>query len=249
MTDLSVTYGRFGARTLVTARGVVDVLTMPRLQAGLRETATSHQALTIDLTAVEAPSPAGRVLLLNELRRVHAAQPQMRLVCPPGPFRSALERTGLTRRIDLADRLPVELATGRTSPRTDPAVRRGGPAGGRAATPARRRALLAEATVAIEARHADPDLTLHQVARQIATSSRQLQRVFAELAGTTFRAELNAVRMQHAAELLQTSRLPVAAIARSVGHRQPAQFASAFRRHHGLSPTAWRRAALTASPG
>jgi AraC-like DNA-binding protein len=67
--------------------------------------------------------------------------------------------------------------------------------------------------------------------------------VFAELGGTTFRAELNAVRMQHAAELLQTTALPVAEIARRVGHRQPAQFAHAFRRHHGLSPTALRRAA------
>jgi AraC-like DNA-binding protein len=83
---------------------------------------------------------------------------------------------------------------------------------------------------------------LEQIARHIAASSRQLQRVFGELAGTTFRAELNAIRMQHAAELLQTSDLPVGVIARRIGHRQPAQFANAFRRHHGLSPTAFRRA-------
>jgi AraC family transcriptional regulator, regulatory protein of adaptative response / methylphosphotriester-DNA alkyltransferase methyltransferase len=242
-TDLIVTCGRLGSRTLVTASGVVDLQTMPQLQAGLREMACAHEALTIDLTRVQAPTAAGKALLLNELRRVHTAHPQTRLVCPPGPFRSALERAGLARRIDLAERLPAVPPAHHAGL----AVRGSGPAGCRAATPKRRRALLTEATVAIEAHHADPDLSLERVARRIATSSRQLQRVFAEVAGTTFRAELNAVRMQHAAELLQTSSLPVGAIARRVGHRQPAQFANAFRRHHGLSPTGWRRAARDAA--
>jgi transcriptional regulator GlxA family with amidase domain len=111
----------------------------------------------------------------------------------------------------------------------------------RPATPGRRGALLAEATLAIEARFADPDLALGDVARQIATSERQLQRVFAELAGSAFRDEVAAVRMQHAAALLQGTDLPVADIARRVGYRQAAQFAKAFRRHHGVSPSRFRR--------
>jgi transcriptional regulator GlxA family with amidase domain len=112
----------------------------------------------------------------------------------------------------------------------------------RPATPGRRGALLAEATLAIEERFADPDLALGEVARQIATSERQLQRVFAELAGTAFRDEVAAVRMQHAASLLQETDLPVAEIARRVGYRQAAQFAKAFRRHHGMAPSRFRRA-------
>jgi transcriptional regulator GlxA family with amidase domain len=112
----------------------------------------------------------------------------------------------------------------------------------RITTPGRRATLLAEATLAIERRHADPTLGLHEVAREIATSSRQLQRVFSELAGSAFRDELAAVRMQHGAALLQTTDLPVTEIARRVGYRQAAQFAKAFRRHHGVSPSGLRRA-------
>jgi transcriptional regulator GlxA family with amidase domain len=102
--------------------------------------------------------------------------------------------------------------------------------------------LLAEATLAIEQRYAEIGLSLGEVARQIATSERQLQRIFAELAGSSFRDELIAVRMEHAAELLSASALHVGIVARRVGYRQPAQFAKAFRRHHGLSPSEFRAA-------
>ena len=67
--------------------------------------------------------------------------------------------------------------------------------------------------------------------------------MFAELGRTSFRDELTAVRMQHAAELLYAPGLPIGSIARRVGYRQAAQFAKAFRRHHGQSPTAFRDAA------
>ena len=74
-------------------------------------------------------------------------------------------------------------------------------------------------------------------------ANRQLQRVFAELAGSSFRDELAAVRMQHGAALLQTTDVPISDVARRVGYRQSAQFARAFRRHHGVSPMYLRRVA------
>ena len=80
------------------------------------------------------------------------------------------------------------------------------------------------------------------VARTIGTSSRQLQRVFSEHAGGAFREDLAAMRMQHGAVLLQTTDLRVAEVAQRVGYRQAAQFAKAFRRHHGVSPSGLRRA-------
>ena len=80
------------------------------------------------------------------------------------------------------------------------------------------------------------------MARAIATSSRQLQRVFSEHAGGAFREDLAAMRMQHGAVLLQTTDLRVAEVAQRVGYRQAAQFAKAFRRHHGVSPSGLRRA-------
>jgi AraC family transcriptional regulator, regulatory protein of adaptative response / methylphosphotriester-DNA alkyltransferase methyltransferase len=106
----------------------------------------------------------------------------------------------------------------------------------------RRRALFDEAIAVIEEEYADENLSLGTVARSIATSRRQLQRVFSER-GTSFRAELQRVRMTNAAELLREARAPVSTVARSVGYRQPAQFSKAFRRHHGCPPSEMRGAA------
>lgn len=113
----------------------------------------------------------------------------------------------------------------------------------RGSTVARRSALATEATLVIEARHADPTLTLGDVARDIATSSRQLQRAFAEHAGT-FRDAVTAIRIQHAAVLLQTTDLPVGEVGRRAGYGHASHFAKAFRRHHGVLPTAFRHAGL-----
>jgi AraC family transcriptional regulator of adaptative response / methylphosphotriester-DNA alkyltransferase methyltransferase len=104
----------------------------------------------------------------------------------------------------------------------------------------RRGELYRDAMVEIEHRYADEDLSLHSVARTIATSRRQLQRAFAEVGRTTFRRELQRVRMVRAAELLREGSLSVQAVAGAVGYRQAAQFAKAFRRHHGAPPSALR---------
>ena len=90
-------------------------------------------------------------------------------------------------------------------------------------------------------RHGDPDLSLARVAHEIATSRRQLQRALAEVGGTSFSRELQRARMAHAAELLIRGELPVQTIAGAVGYRQAAQFAKVFRRHHGVSPSTFRR--------
>ena len=86
------------------------------------------------------------------------------------------------------------------------------------------------------------EIQVDDVAREIATSRRQLQRVFEEVGETTFREELARIRMVRAAELLDTP-LAIRDIAHRVGYRQPAQFAKAFRRVHGVTPSAYRNGA------
>ena len=103
----------------------------------------------------------------------------------------------------------------------------------------RRRELFDEALAVIERDYADETLSLAAVAHRIATSRRQLQRVFGER-HTSFRRELQRVRMARAAELLRADCMPVGAVARAVGYRQPAQFSKAFRRHHGRPPSELR---------
>jgi AraC-like DNA-binding protein len=109
----------------------------------------------------------------------------------------------------------------------------------RTATIELRTSLYDDAT-AIVAREYGADLALDDIARRVASSRRQLQRAYKEIGDTTFREHLTAVRMERAAELLSSRSLTVRDVARRVGYRQPAQFAKAFRRHHGMSPSAYR---------
>jgi AraC family transcriptional regulator, regulatory protein of adaptative response / methylphosphotriester-DNA alkyltransferase methyltransferase len=111
----------------------------------------------------------------------------------------------------------------------------------RASTVQRRRDLFNDALEVIAREHGDPDISLARVAREIATSRRQLQRALAEVGGTSFSRELQRVRMKRAAELLLRGSLPVQVVAGAVGYRQAAQFAKVFRRHHGAPPSEFRR--------
>jgi AraC-like DNA-binding protein len=109
----------------------------------------------------------------------------------------------------------------------------------RSSTITLRTSLFEEASAIVDAEYAS-DLALDDVARRVATSRRQLQRAFAEVGDTTFREHLTRVRMERAAELLRHPGPTVKDVARSVGYRQPAQFAKAFRRHHGVAPSDYR---------
>ena len=109
----------------------------------------------------------------------------------------------------------------------------------RAATIRHRTSLFEEATSIVDAEYAS-DLSLDDIARRVASSRRQLQRAYAEIGSTTFREHLTAVRMERAADMLRHRGQTVREVAHRVGYRQPAQFAKAFRRHHGSSPSAYR---------
>jgi AraC family transcriptional regulator, regulatory protein of adaptative response / methylphosphotriester-DNA alkyltransferase methyltransferase len=118
----------------------------------------------------------------------------------------------------------------------------------RPATSALRRSLYEEATGIVSREYAAP-LELDEIARRVASSRRQIQRVFSEIGHTTFREHLARVRMAHAAELLATAGPTVREVAARVGYRQPAQFAKAFRRHRGQAPAAYRAARLQSQNG
>ena len=109
----------------------------------------------------------------------------------------------------------------------------------RPATTSLRRSLYEEATRIVAQEYA-AELELDDIARRVASSRRQIQRVFAEVGHTTFREHLARVRMDRAAELLSSGGPTVREVAARVGYRQPAQFAKAFRRHRGQAPAAYR---------
>jgi transcriptional regulator GlxA family with amidase domain len=114
---------------------------------------------------------------------------------------------------------------------------------------AERREQLYREAIDLIARDYARDLQLEGVAKELATSRRQLQRAFAEIGRTSFRDELAKVRMHHARVLLAADAVPVRTVAASVGYHQPAQFAKSFRRHHGQAPSTYRKQRRAAAPG
>ena len=109
----------------------------------------------------------------------------------------------------------------------------------RPATIAQRTALFEDATEVVHTAYGER-LSLDEVARRIATSRRQLQRIYAEIGGTTFRAYALEVRMRRARGVLRDTDMSVREIAERVGYRKPPQFCKTFRRQHGQSPSRYR---------
>jgi two-component system response regulator YesN len=89
---------------------------------------------------------------------------------------------------------------------------------------------------------ADPSrpLALDDVARDIATSRRSLQRAF-EGEGITFREAVAVARMRRAKALLTQGTMPIYQVADRVGYRSKAEFTKAFKRHTGVTPSAYAR--------
>lgn len=102
-----------------------------------------------------------------------------------------------------------------------------------------RTALYEEAVTVLREEYANP-LTVSDLAERVSCSCRQLQRAFHDAGGDSFRTTLTAIRMNEAARILLETPVSVRETAHRVGYRQPAQFAKAFRRHHGVAPSQFR---------
>lgn len=111
-----------------------------------------------------------------------------------------------------------------------------------------REALFRDAMEVIAADYASP-LTLDRLASRLATSRRQLQRCFGEVGDTTFQECLTAERVKRATDLLaHEPQLRIHQVAAGVGYVDPSQFAKAFRRHHGVAPSDYRRERVSDDP-
>lgn len=90
--------------------------------------------------------------------------------------------------------------------------------------------------------HLSKDLSLPSVARRAAMSGRTLSRRFRERVGMTPAAWIARARIRHAQRLLETTRLPIEAIAEAVGFGSATVLRERFRASVGASPLAYRRA-------
>ncbi len=113
------------------------------------------------------------------------------------------------------------------------------PAADRGLVRALRDPMLASALALI---HAEPDRkwTVAGLADQVAVSPSLLDERFREILGLPPIRYLTGWRMHVARDLLATSGLVIAAIAKRVGYESEEAFSRAFKRVHGMAPSTWR---------
>jgi AraC-like DNA-binding protein/mannose-6-phosphate isomerase-like protein (cupin superfamily) len=86
-----------------------------------------------------------------------------------------------------------------------------------------------------------PDVTLGQLAAVVGFSPNYVTTLFRVSTGQSLMAYVNEVRHRHAADLLRTTTMTVADVARAAGYNDPFYFDRVFRRREGCPPLAYRR--------
>jgi AraC-like DNA-binding protein len=86
----------------------------------------------------------------------------------------------------------------------------------------------------------EQEWTLEEMARRARLSEEQVRRLCHEGWGCSPMRHLTHLRMRHAAVLLASDTYTVAAVARRVGYSNDFAFSTAFKRHTGYSPSAYR---------
>ncbi|MCB0962744.1 MAG: GlxA family transcriptional regulator [Acidimicrobiales bacterium] len=89
--------------------------------------------------------------------------------------------------------------------------------------------------------HLDDDLTVARLADRAGMSPRSFARTFRAETGTTPAAHVEALRVEAARRLLETTDLTVAAVARAVGLRHAETLHRAFARRVGTTPDRYRQ--------
>lgn len=82
---------------------------------------------------------------------------------------------------------------------------------------------------------------IRALAHEFGTNEARLSAGFRRVFGMTIFDYIQKLRMQHACRLLVDTDLPVTQIAYDVGYEYPGNFATAFKRHFGMSPRELRR--------
>ncbi len=90
-------------------------------------------------------------------------------------------------------------------------------------------------------RHAKQDISVTNLAREIAVGRRLLERRFRSVLGRSVLEEIYRVRVERAKELLTDTGLPIATVAAQSGFPSASRLDVLFARLTGLTPTAYRR--------
>jgi len=99
-----------------------------------------------------------------------------------------------------------------------------------------------QARAYIDLHFRDSELSLNQVADQVNFSPNHFSAVFSAETGETFKDYLIRARIEHAKNLLLTTRMKCADVALECGYNDPHYFSINFRKNVGLTPQQFRNA-------
>ena len=100
--------------------------------------------------------------------------------------------------------------------------------------------VIQQARTYIDSHFDDSSLSLPEVANHANFSPSHFCTVFSQETGQSFKEYLTEIRIQRAQELLRTTALKSFEIADQIGYGDPHYFSYVFRKHTGVSPTAFR---------
>lgn len=91
------------------------------------------------------------------------------------------------------------------------------------------------------------EMGLKLLAMHFNLSEVYVSKLFRELFGENFHNYVERIRMEHATQLLRTSRLTIEQIAERVGYQSANTFRRVFKRTYGISPSSYDRSGISAS--
>lgn len=90
--------------------------------------------------------------------------------------------------------------------------------------------------------YSDGDLSTNTLSERFCISPGYLSAAYRKAFGVTISKQIISLRMKHAAELLKTTRLPIADIAENCGFRSLSYFMRTFKKTYGRTPSEYRKA-------
>ncbi len=108
--------------------------------------------------------------------------------------------------------------------------------------------LLADKTAQYLTRQLANEVSLNDLVRHMGTNKNKLRNAFKACFGTTLFNWLAEQRLAHAALLLETTSQSILQIAGQVGYPDSNNFATAFKRAYGLSPSEYRQSLQNTQP-
>jgi len=131
--------------------------------------------------------------------------------------------------------IPLALGQGSFEPGNGPATMP--PDDGDHAVLAQLKGLMADSRI-----YQDPGLTLARLGRRLGCPARSISSAVNRITGESVTRFINGFRVQHAAQLLETTDLPVTEVMLDAGFLSKSSFNSEFRRVLGKTPSEYRKA-------